>query len=102
MIEIPLWLKFSIAVAWDIFDLTIGRIPLFGSFTDFISGILAIILWGYEGIFAFWEILDVTDQVDSFVPTLTAIGVFVYLKNKGHDTEQIAGGAKIMKGGIRG
>lgn len=100
--EIPLWLKFLIAIVWDILDLTIGRIPIFGSFFDFVGGILAIVLWGNAGIFAFWELIDFTEQLDAFVPTLTAIGVLSWYMDKGHDSEEIAGNIAVMKRGVRG
>lgn len=99
--EIPLWFKFLIAISWDIFDLTIGRIPIFGSFTDFISGILAIVLWGYAGIIAFWEVADVTDQIDSLVPTLTLIGIISWYMNKGHDAGEIASNISVIKRGVK-
>lgn len=83
----PTWLKFTISAFWDILDLTIGRIPIFGSFFDIAGGLLAIALWGVEGIIVFWEMLDVTDQLDSFIPTVTAIGVLSWYRNKGNDTE---------------
>ena len=99
--DIPLWLKFLIAVIWDILDLTIGRVPIFGSFFDFFGGILAIILWGYEGIIAFWELMDVTDQIDALFPTTTIIGVVYWLRRRGHDTGEIAGKVGMIKGGVK-
>lgn len=102
MLDIPVWIKFTISIIWDILDLTIGRIPLFGSFFDIIGAFLAILLWGYEGIFAFWELIDITDQVDSFIPTTTIIGVVSWLRNKGHDTEQIGASVKMISGGVKG
>ena len=99
--EIPLWIKFTIAIIWDLLDLTIFRLPIFWSFIDLIGGFLAIFLWGPEGILAFWEIIDVTDQADAFIPTLTMIGVISWLRNRGHDTGEIAGNISAVKRGIR-
>jgi len=101
MVEIPVWLKFSISIIWDILDLTIGRIPIFGSFFDLVGGILAIILWGYEGILAFWELIDVTDQADAFIPTTTIIGIISWLRHRGHDTGEIAEKARMITGGVK-
>jgi len=100
--EIPLWIKFTVAILWDLFDLTIGRIPIFGSFTDLVGGLLAIFLWGPEGILALWEIIDVTDQVDSFIPTLTIIGVISWLRSRGYETGEIATNVSAVKRGVRG
>ena len=99
--DIPLWFRFLIAIIWDILDLTIGRVPIFGSFFDFCGGVLAIILWGYEGILAFWELMDVTDQVDSFFPTTTIIGIIYWLRSRGHETGEIAGKVGMIKGGVK-
>ena len=101
MLDIPVWLKFLISVIWDILDFTIGRVPVFGSFFDMAGGFLAILLWGYEGILAFWEMIDITDQLDSVFPTVTIIGVISWLRSKGEDTQEIAGQAKVITGGIR-
>lgn len=101
MVEIPVWAKFTISIVWDFLDLTIGRVPIFGSFFDLAGGVLAIFLWGYEGILAFWELIDVTDQADSLIPTLTLIGFISWLRSRGHDPEEMAGQAKVITGGIR-
>lgn len=67
--------RFIIAIIWDIVDFTIGRIPGFGTLFDAVGGVLALLLWGPIGVFAFWEIFDPTDQIDAEIPTLTLIGI---------------------------
>ena len=81
MIDIPLPFKLIISIIWDILDFTIFRLPIFGTFADFASGFLAIALYGPSGMLAFWEVIDVTDQADALIPTLTIIGLLQYLKN---------------------
>ncbi|MFA4870995.1 MAG: hypothetical protein WC623_22540 [Pedobacter sp.] len=78
--QMPLWAKFGIAIAWDILDFTIFRIPGIGTITDIVSVPLAIALWGEVGVLAAWEIADVTDQVDAEIPTMTLIGIISSLK----------------------
>ncbi|UPT62350.1 MAG: hypothetical protein M0D54_18600 [Hyphomonadaceae bacterium JAD_PAG50586_4] len=34
-------------------------------------------LWGPAGLANLWELFDVTDQVDSFIPTATLIALYV-------------------------
>ena len=91
MIDTTLMLKFAIAIIWDILDFAVLHTPplppFLGTITDFISIPLAIALWGEEGLLASWELLDPTEIVDSFVPTLTIIGLIQYV-NKG-DIETI-------------
>jgi len=74
--------KLVISIIWDILDFTIFRIPAIGTFTDVLGGFLAIMLWGMPGVLAFWEIADVTDQLDAEIPTLTLIGLFAIFTGK--------------------
>lgn len=67
--------KLIVAVALDVLDFTVGRIPGFEVVFDAILGVAAVIMFGWAGLFAFWEIADPTGQVDGFVPTLTLIAL---------------------------
>lgn len=68
-------LKLVIAVIFDVLDFTIGRIPGFEIIFDIASGVVAVGLWGWPGLFAFLEIADPTGQVDGFVPIMTMIAL---------------------------
>ena len=68
-------MKFIISIVFDLIDLTLGRIPAFGTVFDVIGGLLGIWLWGTPGALQFLEILDFTDQIDGFIPTLTIAGL---------------------------
>ncbi len=74
--------KLIIAVALDVLDFTIGRIPGFEMFFDAAMGVAAIALFGWSGLFAFWELGDPTGNVDAFVPTMTIIALTQMGKNK--------------------
>jgi hypothetical protein len=67
--------KLAVAVILDILDFTIGRIPGFELAFDVALGMAAVAMWGWAGLFAFWEIADPTGQIDGFVPTLTLIAL---------------------------
>ena len=67
--------KFMISIAFDIADFFIGRIPIFGTVFDLVGGFLGLWLWGVPGGLQFLEILDVTDQLDGFIPTMTLAGM---------------------------
>ena len=74
--------KLVIAVVLDVLDFTIGRIPGFELVFDAILGVTAVALWGWPGLFAFWELADPTGQLDGFVPTLTFIALSQMGKGK--------------------
>lgn len=76
---VPLPVKFIIAVIWDFLDFTIGRIPVFGTMFDILGMVVALMLWGPLGIVALWEVIDITDQFDAEVPTVTLIGIISVL-----------------------
>lgn len=74
--------KLVLAVVLDVLDFTVGRIPGFEMVVDAALGIAAVALWGWAGIFAFWELADPTGQADGFVPTLTLIALSQMGKGK--------------------
>lgn len=67
--------KLAIAVLLDILDFTLGRILGAGTLIDIIFAGIAFVLWGPIGLLALWEAIDVTDQADGFVPTMTLIAI---------------------------
>ena len=71
----PEVVKLIIAVILDIADFTIGRIPGFELAFDIVLGVAAVAMFGWPGLFAFWETADLSGQVDGFVPTLTLIAL---------------------------
>lgn len=79
--SIPVSLKFLISLIWDFLDLTIGRIPGFGTFFDIAGGLLAMMLWGTVGILAFAEVIDITDQIDAQLPIVTVCGILTLARS---------------------
>lgn len=67
--------KLVLAVMLDVIDFTVGRIPGLEIVVDVILGVAAVAMWGWPGVFAFWEIADPTGQIDGFVPTMTMIAL---------------------------
>ena len=67
--------KLAIAVALDIIDFTVGRIPGLEAVVDIALGVAAVLMFGWPGLFAFWELADPTGQIDGFAPTLTLIAL---------------------------
>jgi hypothetical protein len=74
--------KLAIAVLLDILDFTLGRILGAGTVLDIVFAGIAFVLWGPVGLLALWEAIDVTDQVDGFVPTMTLIALSQMRKAK--------------------
>lgn len=69
------YIRLGICVAIDLFDLTFGRVPIFGSVTEGIGSLVLMLLWGPLGLTYLWEVADFTDQIDSFIPSATIIGL---------------------------
>lgn len=67
--------KLVFAVALDVIDFTVGRIPGLEIIVDAVLGVAAVAMWGWAGLFAFWELADPTGQIDGFVPTMTLIAL---------------------------
>lgn len=67
--------KLLIAVLLDALDFTAGRIIGYGSILDVVFAAIAFLLWGPAGLLQLWEMLDPTDQIDGFVPTMTLIAL---------------------------
>lgn len=67
--------KLALAVALDSLDFTVGRIPGLEIFVDAALGVIAVLMFGWAGLFAFWELADPTGQIDGFAPTLTLIAL---------------------------
>jgi hypothetical protein len=69
-------LKLIISVIFDISDFFF-RIPGLGSIWDIAGGALGLVLWGIPGGFQFLELIDVSEQIDGFIPTVTLAGLYV-------------------------
>lgn len=80
--EMPTAAKFVIAIVWDILDFTIFRIPVVGTLTDIVGGLVALKLFGILGAAYWWEVFDITDQLDAEVPTMTAIAIVTSFRGK--------------------
>ncbi len=71
------FIRLALSIAIDLADFTLGRIPLLGSLTDGVSTIVLVALWGPVGAINLWELIDVTEQLDAFVPTATLAALYV-------------------------
>ena len=67
----------ALSVVIDIADFTLGRIPIFGLATDGVSTVVLVALWGPLSALNLWELLDVTEQFDAFIPTATLVALYV-------------------------
>jgi hypothetical protein len=71
--------KLIICLMYDLFDFTIGRalfpIPFLG---ETVGCAMCVKMFGTEGLLYALEAIDVTEQVDGFIPLATLIA----LKNK--------------------
>lgn len=67
--------KLLLAVVLDVLDFTLGRVPGLELVVDAALGVAAVLLWGWPGLVAFWELADPTGQLDGFAPTMTLIAL---------------------------
>lgn len=67
--------KFTISIMVDLFDFLMP--PVIGTFYDAFAVWVAFKLWGNAGYIALWEILDITERVDAFIPTVTLVGLYL-------------------------
>ncbi len=65
--------KLAVAIVLDIADFFVGRIPGFGTGFDVVMTAIAFAMFGWKGLAQGLELIDVTDQLDGFVPTLTIL-----------------------------
>jgi len=71
-----MWWKLLIALAVDGFDLTFGRLLFpFPYSGEIIGTTIAMLLFGWKGIFYLLEAIDPTEQIDAFIPTATLIAL---------------------------
>jgi hypothetical protein len=80
-------IKLIIAVLLDIADFTLGRILGFGTAMDIVFTLIAVLMFGWKGLFQLWETVDLSDQLDGFVPTLTLLAL-VELREAGKDEKK--------------
>lgn len=67
--------KLGVCLMLDILDFTVGRILGFGIVFDIGCALIAVALWGHKGWWALLEVVDITEQLDGFVPTCTIIAL---------------------------
>ncbi len=77
------WPKIITALILDIaLDNTLGRLPALGILLDLIMAFIGSRMWGSIGWLQALELLDFTEQVDGFIPTLTIAGIVARISAK--------------------
>jgi hypothetical protein len=71
------FLRLAFSIVIDLFDFTLGRIPIFGAVTEGVGTVALMALWGPAGLVNILELFDFTEQVDAFIPTATLVALFV-------------------------
>jgi hypothetical protein len=69
--------RLGLSVVIDFMDFTLGHIPILGTVENGVSGVVVTALWGRVGLVYFLELLDLTDQINSLIPSATLIGLYV-------------------------
>lgn len=68
-------LKLGVCLFLDFLDFTIGRLMGFGIIFDLGCALIAAALWGKRGWWCLLEVLDITEQIDGFVPSCTLVAL---------------------------
>lgn len=85
----PIWLKLALCAGCDAWDFTFGRLAIGFSLGAEGAGLVGLIfLWGPLGVLAAWEMLDLTEQFDAFIPSNLLIGLGVWLGASGRKRSQ--------------
>ncbi len=71
------FVRLAFSVMIDVFDFTLGRLPIFGSVTEGVGTIVLLAMWGPAGLVNLWELADFTEQADAFIPTATLVALYV-------------------------
>ncbi len=80
--------KLVVAVILDVADFFIGRIIGFGSLFDVFLTVAGVAMFGWKGLAQLWEVAEVTDQIDGFVPTLTLLALAEWRAAKAREAER--------------
>ncbi|NRA28718.1 MAG: hypothetical protein HRU11_00535 [Parvularculaceae bacterium] len=71
-------MKLAVAIVFDAADFVGGWIPGFGTAFDALLTVVAVVLFGWKGLFQLWEVAAFPpgmDLVDGFIPTLTLLAI---------------------------
>lgn len=69
-------MKIALAILIDLFDFTIGRLLFVTPFAgEIIGATIGYLMYGPRALVYLAEGLDVTEQIDGFIPTMTIIAV---------------------------
>lgn len=71
------FLRLAFSIVIDIFDFTLGRIPMLGTATDGVGTAVMYAMWGPIGLLNILEVIDITDQIDGFIPTSTLVALYM-------------------------
>lgn len=83
--------KLAISVILDVADFLIGRVIGFGTGFDIVLTAIGFAMFGWKGLAQAWEVVDVTDQIDGFVPTLTLLALAELREAKKREAAATAG-----------
>lgn len=68
--------RMVICLAADLFDLTVGRALFALPWEEGVSTVFFTLMWGPLGLLNLTELLDVTEQLDAFIPMATLVGLW--------------------------
>lgn len=70
-------IRLALSLAIDVADATIGRALIPVPWEEGVGAAILFLIWGPAGLVYLWELADLTEQIDAFIPTATLIGLYV-------------------------
>ena len=69
------FVRLGVCVGLDLLDFTAGRLLFALPWEEGISSAVLVLLFGWKGLLGLTELVDLTEQIDAFIPisTLTAL-----------------------------
>ncbi|MBU6372268.1 MAG: hypothetical protein KJS97_06015 [Alphaproteobacteria bacterium] len=71
------FVRLGLSLVLDLLDFTVGRALFAVPWEEGAGAAIATMMWGPAGILYLLELIDVTEQVDAFIPVATLIGLWV-------------------------
>lgn len=69
-------MKLYLAMFIDLLDFTVGRLLFMTPFAgELVGATIGYLLYGPRALFYLAEAIDVTEQIDGFIPTMTIIAL---------------------------
>jgi hypothetical protein len=71
------FVRLAACVVIDVADFTVGRALIPIPWEEGVGALLLSLMWGPAGLLYLGELVDMSEQIDAFIPLATLIGLYV-------------------------